>query len=291
MHDQNAQGLRHRTLHRVDDLPTQTSSVGSAEANRRFYETHAAIYDETEFCAEELARAKLEETLEEALALLPPDPAVLDAGGGTGNASMLLRRAGTGSTLIDASPEMIARWRAKAEAAGFEHDSELADLESFFEHDARTWDLIVFSSVLHHLDDPARVLVEATRTLRPGGVIVTVFDPLRVDRLGLFLRRLDYACWIAMHSPSTLLRALWRRLTGRLRGGSPEPNFGELAERHAMSGLDDADILRRMESAGARPVKHERIADARYEWITAASRRLDQATHFSFIFRLGGEQP
>ena len=150
--------------------------MSSAEANRRFYETQAALYDETEFCATgDAPRESLRASLQRALSMVGDSPRILDAGAGTGNVSLLLRDMGFETSLIDASPEMLARWEQKARDRGEDPSSELADLETFFHRDERSWDLIVFSSVLHHLDDPASVLIAASRRLVPGGVIVTIF--------------------------------------------------------------------------------------------------------------------
>jgi len=272
------------------DAPDSGPALGSAEANRRFYETQAAIYDETEFCIRDAQpRARLRAALERALALLGDEPKALDAGGGTGNATLMLRERGLEPLLIDASPEMLDRYREKSAALGHRQVlAEEADLESFFVADERRWDLIVFSSVLHHLGDPAEVLEHAAGRLRTGGVIVTIFDPVEVDRTGDFLRKLDYALWIAVHSPATLLRAVRRRLGARLRpqrSQAPELNVGAQAERHAMSGLDDAAISRRVQEAGLAVVEHERIYDARHGSIVALSRRLARPTHFSLTFR------
>lgn len=266
---------------------TSAAELSSAEANRLFYAEHADLYDETEFCAtEEGPRSILRGLLERSLALTPsPEPEVLDAGGGTGNASMLLHEMGIETTLVDTSPEMIARYERKARAAGHTPRTEIGDLEALFGSDQRRWDLIVFSSVLHHLDDPAAMLASASTRLKPGGVIATMFDPLAVARPGRVLRKLDYACWIAIHSPATLARAIGRRLRKAGPGHEHEPNIGALAERHAMSGLDDEALCERLERAGIQTREHERFYDARYRWIAAASRRLGQATHFSLVFQ------
>lgn len=270
----------------IGDTRGPGDALGSAEANRRFYESQAAIYDETEFCAiDDVPREALRGALRRAIALLGDSPKTLDAGGGTGNASLALRELGVTSVLIDASPEMISRWEQKARAQGFESNAELADIEAFFHQDERRWDLIVFSSVLHHLEDPAAVLIAARDRLNPGGVIVTMFDPMAVDRFGHFLRRLDYGCWIALHSPVTLARAVKRRLTAIVRPQPPEANIGAMAERHAMSGLDDEQIKARLSAAGIVVVEHERFYDARFKWIVNLSRRLKQHTHFALTLQ------
>ena len=183
-----------------------------------------------EFCGGDAApRRQLQAAITQALALIDkPEPKVLDAGGGTGNASLILHELGIGTVIVDASPEMLAQWEAKARSRGIEPATQVADLETFFHEDARTWDLIVISSVLHHLADPAAMLVAAAGRLEPGGAIVTIFDPLSVNRTGGFLRRLDYGCWIAIHAPLTLGAAVMRRVRARLRPREPSSTSAHL---------------------------------------------------------------
>jgi hypothetical protein len=130
------------------------------------------------------------------------------------------------------------------------------------------------------------MLAAAAGRLRPGGVIATLFDPLTVDRTGHLLRKLDYACWIALHSPATLMRAIARQLRpSPAKGVAPSVHIPELAERHAMSGLDDSAIRERAEAAGLVAREHTHLYDARYRWVVAASRLLRRPTHFSFLLQ------
>lgn len=54
-------------------------------------------------------------------------------------------------------------------------------------------DLVVANATLHHCDDMARVLSEASRLVRPGGLLVTDLDPqvtaMNLKGLGAFLRK------------------------------------------------------------------------------------------------------
>lgn len=54
-------------------------------------------------------------------------------------------------------------------------------------------DLVVANATLHHCDDMGRVLHEAARLVRPGGMLVTDLDPqvsaMNIKGLGAFLRK------------------------------------------------------------------------------------------------------
>lgn len=77
-------------------------------------------------------------------------------------------------------------------------------------------DLVVANATLHHTDDPAAVLSEAARLLKPGGLLVTDEDPLCFDaafsRLGKFIR------WARSQVPLTRVR---HHPSRRLVFGSP----------------------------------------------------------------------
>lgn len=270
-------------------MSTEASSppdrVTPAEANRRFYAIHAKEYDETELCVNaDRARRRLEVLLDRAVSELAPDARVLDAGGGSGNASLLLSERGFKPLLLDVSPEMVALWEQKARDRGFEPSSEISTLEDFFATDDRAWDLIVFSSVLHHLQDPVALLELAASRLAPGGFIVTVFDPLELTRRGMWLRRFDYLCWLLVESPGRVPGLIAQRLwPGPQAEG--EVNLGAVAEYHANSGLRDGAIISALSEAGLGVVVHDRIYDARFAIFRRLARRLRMPTAFSLVVR------
>jgi len=98
---------------------------------------------------------------------------VLDVGCGTGTLALAARkRVGeTGSVHgVDASPEMIARARTKAERHGPPVSFDTAAAQSLPFPDA-SFDVVLCSLALHHLPPDARAaaLAEMRRVLRPGG--------------------------------------------------------------------------------------------------------------------------
>lgn len=262
------------------------AELSAADANWLFYTELAADYDETESCAFASAeREKLDEALAGALELIGPRPRVLDAGGGTGNASSLLLARDINPLVVDVSPEMLARWREKALALGAEPAIVCSTIEDFLLSDQSAWDMIVFSSVLHHLEDPLGALLAAGSHLEPGGVIVTCFDPTQAGRLGRILRKFDWLLWASLHYPRKIPGLAMRWMRRRRSDHDPRLAVGRRAERHAYHGLDDQRIAAAAQSAGLQVVAHRRRYDARYALTRLAFRAARRPSSFSLTLR------
>jgi SAM-dependent methyltransferase len=225
----------------------------SAEANRLFYAQIAKDYATRVTClpgSED--HDKLAGVLDYALPLLPRDAAVLDACGGSGNASLALRARGVETTLVDVSPDMIAIYRRQA---GEDADVVEAEIEPFLADDGREWDMIVFSSALHHLEEPELTARAAARRLAPGGLLVTVYDPRRTSQIGYVLRRFDYMANEVIKRPSGALKKAREKLTKR--DAAAGPAIGFLAERWANMGLDDEAICAALVDEGCEILRHD----------------------------------
>ncbi len=105
--------------------------------------------------------------LSAALALLDPTLVIGDLGCGTGTLAAALAPHVAHVHAIDGSPAMLATARARLAGLGNVTLTEGA-LESLPLPDA-CLDAAVLLLVLHHVADPARVLAEARRVLRPNG--------------------------------------------------------------------------------------------------------------------------
>jgi demethylmenaquinone methyltransferase/2-methoxy-6-polyprenyl-1,4-benzoquinol methylase/ArsR family transcriptional regulator len=99
---------------------------------------------------------------------------VLDLGTGTGRMLELLAAHANRAVGLDQSPAMLNVARARLDHAGFRNvQLRQGDIYALpVERDG--YDLVVIHQVLHYLDDPARALREAARTLRPGGQLVII---------------------------------------------------------------------------------------------------------------------
>jgi ArsR family transcriptional regulator len=110
------------------------------------------------------------------LGLLPPSGIgrALDIGTGTGRLLELLAPRVAAGLGIDASRAMLALARARLARPGLTHCAvRLADMYRLPLPDAG-FDLVVLQMVLHHAEDPAAAVAEASRVLRPGGLLAVV---------------------------------------------------------------------------------------------------------------------
>jgi SAM-dependent methyltransferase len=261
----------------------RSSSIDVVEANRRFYSEAAATYDQDEECVvDERNRSRLRMTLKRVLSLLPRDPDVLDACGGTGNASLLLYELGVHPTTVDISPDMLREYERKAAQLGLRTSTHLAEIDDFLECEPDRWDLIVFSSALHHLEHVERTVDLALRALAPNGVVVAIFEPTALGSLGRTLRRLDYLAHVLLRSPRRVPELLGRRLR---RGDRSETTIGARAEYHALHGIDDSQLRRRLEHQGAEIILHERLFEGRFLLTRLAFWAMRLASSFTLAFR------
>jgi ubiquinone/menaquinone biosynthesis C-methylase UbiE len=260
--------------------------VTAGEANRAFYAETAETYDASEECVvDPRLRRRLRDALEHALAFAPPNPRVLDACGGSGNVSLTLLDLGVRPITVDISPEMLAVYERKARASRHEAESVISEIGAFLERDERDWDVIVFSSALHHLEDYRRTLALAIRRLAPGGVLVTIFDPVPAGPLGRKLRRVEYAAHVVVRTPDRVPELVARRLPWRSPPSARSSSVGNLAERHALHGVDDLELRDLFESAGLDVIVHERTHDGRFALTRGLWRLLRHPSSFHFLVR------
>jgi hypothetical protein len=156
---------------------------------------------------------------------------------------------------------------------------------------------MVFSSALHHLEDPVLVLRLAQGALAPGGVIVTIFDPLRMPKgKNIVLeaaRRLDRAQvkpgLLLSRSVPVLKRLLKRSKDQKLAGGAlqiDQDNVGYLAEFHGDTGFDDHALIREIRSRTTlKVVHHDRYIGHGGPIVTFTRRALRTPTSFKLLLR------
>lgn len=148
---------------------------------------------------------------------------LVDVGTGTGRMIELLGGKATTALGLDRNPEMLRLARSRLDAAGLTAARvQTGDMYQLPLADAAC-DTIVLHQVLHYADDPAAVIEEAARVLRPGGRLLVIDlmphnrEELRVERRHLRLGFADEAVcgWMAQ-------AGLTARVAGRLPPDGPD---------------------------------------------------------------------
>jgi SAM-dependent methyltransferase len=151
---------------------------------------------------------------------LPAGGSVLDLGCGTGELAGAIAAVGMQVTGCDISPEML-RGAAAADPAGAVDWIQLDPGWRRLPFASGSFDAVVAASVLEYVDDPAAVLRECRRVLRPGGVVLcTVPNPqhpvrwlewLLVVTIRIPLVRVAGRHWLRLDSYLTYLRISQQR--------------------------------------------------------------------------------
>ena len=116
---------------------------------------------------------------------------LLDIGTGTGRVLELLAPRISQGMGVDASKAMVALARSRLARADLAHCSvRLADMYRLPLPDSG-FDLAVLQMVLHYAEDPAGVVAEAARALRPGGrlIVIDLASHTRNDLAGKLAHR------------------------------------------------------------------------------------------------------
>ena len=168
---------------------------------------------------------------------------LLDIGTGTGRVLELLAPLVQQGLGVDASKAMLALARSRLAHAAFAHCAvRLADMYRLPLADA-SFDTAVLQMVLHHAEDPAGVVAEAARVLRPAGRLIVIdlgehgsselTDTLAHRWSGFSddtMRRLLAEAGIGLGEPVTIPGPLSVRLwPGERAAGAPADRTHELA--------------------------------------------------------------
>jgi len=126
-----------------------------------------------------LPAARVEDALLSLLGQARPEnrprwSSMLDIGTGTGRLLELLAPFADSLLGIDASPAMLALARNRLSRADLAHCRVRLGDAYRLPFPAAQFDLILAQMLLHHAEDPAAVLAEARRVLRPGGLLVVI---------------------------------------------------------------------------------------------------------------------
>jgi len=267
-------------------------------ANRDFFQQIAGKYDSYESCSSDrflqnILEADLER-IHSCFASQERKPRCLDCGGGTGNLALKLLARGWDVTVVDNSEEMLDAFAKKADAKGFVPKVIGSSIEQFLAATRGAFDLVAFSSVLHHLYSYPRVVGLAATRVHPGGFFYSNFDPV-IARNPFWTHAFDsieIAAAKVVADPRDVLPGIWRRTRKLFRRhdsqfSRPVVWAGDLAEYHAKTGVDDWQIMRLLESKGFAIVEHTRYPVGRTRAGQILNKRLRLLENFKVIARRG----
>ncbi len=166
------------------DLLTYTSLLRTRPADAtRAYNRAAPHYDAYNRLWRSVCAGVWEELDAQVTSLLPPDAAVLDAGGGTGAATALLLskdRVGR-ADLVDLSPGML---RVAAENLRDPRVRLVRGDMARLPYPDRTFDLVVSTWAIETTPDPKKAVAELVRVIKDDGAVIYTFCSLPEGGLG-----------------------------------------------------------------------------------------------------------
>lgn len=177
-------------------------AIKQANADRaaEYFSRNAASWDKIRSL--HIAEAEVETAL---LSLLPRTGIedFLDIGTGTGRILELIGPRAKRAVGVDLSREMLAVARANLQKADLRNCQVRHGDMYQLPFNGESFDAITIHQVLHYAEDPAEVIAEAARALRPGGRLVVVdFAPHEEEALRqehahrrLGFEEAEVACW------------------------------------------------------------------------------------------------
>jgi 2-polyprenyl-3-methyl-5-hydroxy-6-metoxy-1,4-benzoquinol methylase len=281
--------------------PTKKAEDRVIGANVEFYRQFADKYESYEpYLFDKVLQKSLEDDLDKIgsyFAALGRAPSCLECGGGTGNLTLKMCARGWDVTVVDISEHMLDLLKEKALMRGYSPALVRSSIERFLETTDESFDLVAFSSVLHHLYSYASVVEQAASHVRPGGLFYSNWDPT-IPRNRFWARAInsiDIAAAKLMLDPGDFLPGIWRRTRKLFRRhdsqfARPVVWAGDLAEYHAKTGVDDAQIVRLLQARGFPVIEHQRFAVGRTAVVRFVNERLRLLESFKIIARRNGEE-
>ncbi len=270
-------------------------------ANVEFYREIAQKYDHYESCTWDTFHQEMLENdvdkMGKELENQFEQIRCLDCGGGTGNLTLKLLRRGWAVTVVDVSSDMLEISRAKISASGYTARFVNDSIEHFTASSTGDFEIITFSSVLHHLYSPVQVVRELAARIRPGGFFYSNFDPVFPSSrlMATCFCNFDTILAKLLYDRKDLLPGMTRRFrklalprdTAHARAiASP----GDLAEYHARKGLDDLAIAAALEAQGF-GVTRVRYAAGRTKVTRWINNRLNASSIFKLAARRKDDRP
>jgi ubiquinone/menaquinone biosynthesis C-methylase UbiE len=251
------QDLEEQETHRMREwaqrveamVRTKGGTVSAKEfheiVNVVFHDVEAASYDKVHREMWESLQIVFNQLADDVVQNIPEDKhlTLVDVGCGTGLATEFLLRSVLGSRInnlmmVDTSNEMLGKCRTRSTNWPIKPGFIRGQLETVPDNAA---DMLVASSLLHHLTDLIGFCRHVERVLRPGGFFVHIQDPLRGSESSkeYLRRRASYEAWLAAQrrSVSNFTTRCWRWLYRKLSGGAKRGYIYEVNKRLIAKGV------------------------------------------------------
>src|ERR1700730_1796866 len=197
--------------------PTKKAEDRVIGANVEFYRQFADKYESYEpYLFDKVLQKSLEDDLDKIgsyFGALGRAPSCLECGGGTGNLTLKMCARGWDVTVVDISEHMLDLLKEKALMRGYSPALVPSSIERYLEATDESFDLVAFSSVLHHLYSYPSVVWDAASHVRSGGLFYSNWDPT-IPRNRFWARAvesIDIAAAKFILDPGDFLPGIWRR--------------------------------------------------------------------------------
>lgn len=266
------------------------------EANVDFYRQIAEKYDSYEpYLFDPALQQSLEDDVDKIgsyFTSLGRAPSCLECGGGTGNLTLKMCARGWAVTVVDVSAKMLDLLQEKLRARNYSPTLIHSSIERFLETTCEPYDLVAFSSVLHHLYSYASVVKQLASRVRAGGLFYSNYDPIVPKHpfwTHLFAS-LDIALAKSVLDRRDVLPGIGRRIQ---KVFMPKDavfdravlSAGDVAEYHAWAGVDDELILKILQTSGFSVVEHRRFGIGRTNFVRFLNQRLKLWQNFKVVAR------
>lgn len=176
-------------------------------------------------------------------------PKVLDLGAGEGSVTLPFLELGCHVTAVDISHDQLdlLRKRCQKHLGFFELRNE--DLLSFLKNENNKYDIIIASSLLHHIPDYFSMIDNAINLLEPEGVFFSFQDPMRYDTLDYLTRAFSQFAYLHWRlSKGDIAGGTYRSLR-RLLGIYNDDSIHDNTEYHFVRNGVDQNAIRNLLSA------------------------------------------
>ena len=268
------------------------------EANKKVYNESAKTYDEIVITKD--SNKRLKKVIENVLNVLKKNKKIsneflaLDACGGTGNVSFIINNLGYNVQLVDLSFAMVDNFNNYCKNNGINIKSYNVEINQYLENCDTKYDLVVFSSALHHLRYPDRVLFNAAKCLKPGGIILTIADPtINIQKFTFkLLSFIDRGINLSIKQPSELIRRIKKKIfieSNNNQNKKEKVIDDWVAEFHAQEGIDDLALKKKLVDKNLFVLWHKRYTGGYNILFQVIYKVFKLDTSFSMIISNQGE--